>query len=344
MKPTLVELLTVIAIIGVFFAMIPAGPATQDTLFYFLFGWVWGLWRFVVGFVNEPVAVGFGVLAFLLLPIAIHIFVAQIAKRLNKQWTFKKSFAVSSLTILIAGAGIATIGGVHEIIWLFGGKEPFTENRNYSTRTIALRHGSGSKLRRLGYQIIANNNSRLFGGTILDDGRLGHGWMTRLLPLFEEQDLYSQIDFSKPWNDPVNADVFRRRVLFNESPYFLQLPEAEQKDQNGLAKTDYAANQFVLPAGKPIRLADNGDGETNTILAGEVVQNLQPWGSPLNSRDPKLGINKSPYGFGSKHIGGVNFVFGDANVKFLSDNTDQKILEAYATPNGGEPETKEVTK
>jgi hypothetical protein len=303
-----------------------------------LFGWIWGICRLVVGLVNEPAAVGFGVLAFLLLPIAFHIFVAQIAKRFDKRWTFKKSFVVSSLIVLIAVAGIATVGGIHEIIWLFGSNEQFVENRGAST---ARRVVSLSRLRQLGgaVNIYNDKNERLpFGGTILDNGQLGHGWMAQLLPYLEEQKLYDKIDFSKSWNDPVNAPVFRERIVEFYSPYLRRLPEAEQTDQNGFFKTDYAANQFVLPAGKSLRVEEITDGMSNTILAGEAVHNLRAWGSPLNSRNPKLGINKSPYGFGSKHVGGMNFVFGDGAVKFLNEkNTTQKILDALATPNGGEP-------
>jgi hypothetical protein len=317
-----------------------------ESLFYILFGWIWGVCKFVVGLANEPAAVGFGVLAFLLLPIAIHFFVAQIAKRRNKQWTFKKSFVVSSLIVLIAGAGIATVGGVHEIIWLFGSKEPIVKvwyNSHWSPRM-----SSANKLRQLciGFHIYLDINERLpFGGTILDDGRLGHGWITQILPYLEQTALYKRIDLSKPWNDPVNAPVFQERVMSAlASSYLRELPDEEQKDQHGFAKTDYAANQFVFSVGKSLRVEDMTDGFSHTIFAGEAVQNLQPWGSPINSRDPKLGINKSPLGFGSEHVNGINFVLGDGAIKFLNKNTDPKILKALATPNGGEPESKEVVK
>jgi hypothetical protein len=339
---TLVDLIVVILILLMLFGLFGARVLFQ-TPFYLLFGWVWGLYRLFVGLANEPAAVGFDILAFLLLPIALHIFVAQIAKRRNKhrnkQWTFKKSFVVSSLIVLIAGASIATVGGIHEIIWLFGGKEPFLDPQGHlvSTRMI-----SRNKLVQFAFSIHNYNdqNERLpSGGTILNNGKLGHGWMTKLLPYLEEQELYDKIDFSKTWNDSVNAAVFRERLSQFYSPYLRRLPEAEQKDQNGFARTDYVANQFLLPVGKSLRVAEITDGMSNTILAGEAVHNLRAWGSPLNSRDPKLGINKSPYGFGSKHVGGTYFVFGDGAVKFLNEkNTNQKILEALATPNGGEPE------
>ncbi|MDR1290948.1 MAG: DUF1559 domain-containing protein [Planctomycetaceae bacterium] len=315
-------------------------------LFYILFGWIWGVCKFIVGLVNEPVAIGFGVLAFLLLPIAIHFFVAQIAKRRKKQWTLKKSFVASLLIVLIAGAGIATVGGIHEIIWLFGSKEPIVKvwhNRHWSYRLASSNH-----LRQLclGFHVYLDQDEHLpSGGTILDDGQLGHGWITQILPYLEQTALYQRIDLSKPWNDPVNAPIFQERIQSGLASYHLrELPEAEQKDRDGFAKTDYAANQFVFSVGKSLRVEDMTDGFSHTIFIGEAVQNLQPWGSPINSRDPRLGINKSPLGFGSKHIGGINFVLGDGATIFLNKNTDPKILKALATPNGGEPESKEVVK
>ena len=33
-------------------------------------------------------------------------------------------------------------------------------------------------------------------------------------------------------------------------------------------------------------------------MAGEVAGDFKPWGDPTNWRDPALGINRSPEGFG----------------------------------------------
>jgi hypothetical protein len=307
-----------------------------DTPLYIFFGWLWGLYRIVIRLIDEPAIIGISILVFLLLPIAFHVFVAQIAKRRNKQWTFKKSFVASSLILLIIVAGFFTVGGIHEIV------SPKFNNESFYTHPYTGMHTSRrmtatNKLRQLYIGVMVHidmNNERLpSGGTILDNGQLGHGWITQILPYIEKQELYEKIDFSKSWNDPVNAPVFRERVKFCESPYLMPLAEARRIDRNGFAKTDYAANQLVLPIGKSLRFAEITDGSANTILAGEVVHNLSAWGSPLNARDPRLGINKSPYGFGSNRTEGIIFVLVDGSTKFINKDINPKILKAYATPN-----------
>ena len=41
--------------------------------------------------------------------------------------------------------------------------------------------------------------------TIDVDGNRLHSWRTLILPYMEQDALYQQIDFSKPWDDPANA-------------------------------------------------------------------------------------------------------------------------------------------
>ena len=83
---------------------------------------------------------------------------------------------------------------------------------------------------------------------------------------------------------------------------------------------------------------DITDGLSNTLLAGEAAGNFKPWGYPANARDPALGINKTPDGFGGPWISkkGANFMFADASIRFFTDDIDPAVLKALSTPNGGE--------
>ena len=78
------------------------------------------------------------------------------------------------------------------------------------------------------------------------------------------------------------------------------------------------------------------DGTGNTVMAGEVVSRFKPWGDPLNWRDPALGVNRSPDGFGSPFVGGANFLFVDGSVQFIKNTIALRVLEALGTPKGGE--------
>ncbi len=102
------------------------------------------------------------------------------------------------------------------------------------------------------------------------------------------------------------------------------------------------------------------DGLSNTIFVGETIEahtnlsrnlwtqagrhesSLRTTDNPINT-PPGTGITTSPYGialyggFGSRHPGGANFVFGDGHVEFIGENVSLSYYEALATRSGGEP-------
>jgi len=72
-------------------------------------------------------------------------------------------------------------------------------------------------------------------------------------------------------------------------------------------------------------------------LLGETNANFSPWGKPMNVRDPALGINKSPNGFGGpnyRHYALMTMC--DGTVHYFGEDTSPEIMRALATPNGGE--------
>ncbi|WP_339734634.1 DUF1559 domain-containing protein [uncultured Gimesia sp.] len=122
-------------------------------------------------------------------------------------------------------------------------------------------------------------------------------------------------------------------------------------------------------AGK-IRFRDITDGTTSTLLVGETAYNLPDYtfgSSSSCSGEKRYGYTywASPYpgstvcftssdfnphdiaddsvfdsdwrkSFRSDHVGGVQFVFVDGSVHFISENIDASLLDALATRNGGE--------
>jgi prepilin-type N-terminal cleavage/methylation domain-containing protein/prepilin-type processing-associated H-X9-DG protein len=128
----------------------------------------------------------------------------------------------------------------------------------------------------------------------------------------------------------------------------------------------YTTSGVIYPNSK-VRMTDITDGTSNTLLLGETSSAL---GRPLNSRgwggiqpwtwgyyfyftdeqgwlmiDHKavtypIGYtgsfftNETP--FTSNHNGGVNLLFGDGSVHFLTNTTDLRVLQMLATRAGGE--------
>ncbi len=126
------------------------------------------------------------------------------------------------------------------------------------------------------------------------------------------------------------------------------------------AKTDYAANQQVVPQRPVCRpFAAVTDGLSNTLLAGEKA--MSPtyyaqagwfWDEPYFTggsdstarkgvrvlRDSKGMDNDLTFreNWGSAHPGGTNFVFADGSVRGVVFATDQDHVRALMTPAGGE--------
>ncbi|MEX0715756.1 MAG: DUF1559 domain-containing protein [Planctomycetaceae bacterium] len=163
-------------------------------------------------------------------------------------------------------------------------------------------------------------------------GAPAHGWQTHMLPYLEQSRLYETIDFARVWDDPANAAAFRTEV-----EAFIDPGASEKKDARGYPLFHYAGNVHVLGRVPALKFGDIRDGTTNTILMGEIGEGPRAWGDPASLRDPALGLNRGPATFGHprKH-GGVNFGSLDGAVYYLYGDTSLEVLEALATPAGGE--------
>ncbi|MFO0957349.1 MAG: DUF1559 domain-containing protein [Isosphaeraceae bacterium] len=263
-----------------------------------------------------------------------HLFLRWLSGQMREgPWQAHWTASIVGLLLLMFVAGLAAGGVAHQAGWLLSGREPFLDSSSMGGQA-ARRIQSTNNLRQLGRALHEYHGVQGHfpaGATFDAEGRPMHSWITALLPFLEREDVFRQIDLERPWDDPANSAAFRASIA-----EFIVPRTPTEALPNGYAPAHYAANARVLGGDQPRTIDRIPDGASNTILAGEVAGRFRAWGDPINWRDPALGINRSPDGFGSPFPGGANMLMADGSVRFLKDTIDPKVLRALATPDGGE--------
>jgi prepilin-type N-terminal cleavage/methylation domain-containing protein len=198
-----------------------------------------------------------------------------------------------------------------------------------------------------------------------------HAWSSFILPFLEQSAVSDRIDYTKPWDDPASnlskVDItiptyvcpsgvkrFPGKQDYGGILGAYIKPNGEAivplttRDEHGgiLYATDH---EYKLSA----TAASVSDGLSKTLLVAEAVDREMAGGSdtrlhgdacwacgnncfPLNSRainDPSVDA------FRSHHVDGLNSLYGDGHISFLSDRLDVRVLIAICTRAGGETET-----
>jgi len=254
---------------------------------------------------------------------------------------FSLSLRATIAILLLFASGISLVGIVHQSVWLFSSTDQIVNGFSWeAARTSQAQDHLHNQV--VGVHNYTDVSDRAFGrpysppgGTFSDDGVGQHGWMTTMLPFVEFGATYDMIDFSRPWNDPVNAAPFSERIFVYENPRLGRAGDELVKGQYGPAH--FAANEWVMGPNRSLDIKDVPDGLSNTIISGEINTQIPAWGSPSNFRDPMRGLNRSNHGFGTNlSKGGVMFGMGDGKVTFINQNIDPKVLRALSTPDGGD--------
>ncbi len=221
---------------------------------------------------------------------------------------------------------------------------------SHQWKLASLQRGATDRLQKLWQGLDAyhsENDQYPKGGTVArdDDGEeIGmHGWMTSLLPFIGHAELAKQINDKQSYDHPSN-----RAVMTQVVPEFLVHNVEHQPNKKGLATTHFAGvggqgtgrngivNYGIFDRNVTIRRSDVTDGLSQTLIVGEIAQQLPAWGDPENWREINTGLNRHSLGFGNRDGTGAHFLMGDGSVRFFPNNTSREVLESLSTRDGGE--------
>lgn len=316
-----------------------------DLLIAVLVGWAFYLYRVVPEVRVDWSGLGMGLVTLALFAAGLHAALGRwyahdptTGDAPGTGWRARWTATILAAVVVLFAAGISVVGAMHQLGWLFTSADPWVDS-NWEAAT-----GTQSRNNLHQFDLAMHNYHDTYsvlpaGGTFNAAGHALHGWQTALLPYLDQVPLYEQIDLDRPWNNPVNAELFRRPIGVFTNPEFRRRFGNNPRftaDDVGFSLSHYAVNERMFGPNTSVALEGIRDGTANTIMAGEVNANFRPWGHPVNWRDPARGINTSPDSFGSPFAGGMHFLLCDGHSRFVSEDIDSAVLKALATPDGGE--------
>ncbi len=196
------------------------------------------------------------------------------------------------------------------------------------------------------------------------------GWMVQILPMLEQQNAWKRFDFGVSVYDEVNKPARVSSVVSYRCPSNWAASSPGSGTYAGCHHDSEAPidvdNNGVLFLNSGLRYEEIPDGTSHTIFVGEHMGNLDPlgWASGTNAtlRNAGSGINTwgLPFisgaatrgqatgapptqsgdeqtkamltvgGFGSSHVGGAHFLFGDGGVRYLSMSINPAVYKNLA--------------
>lgn len=235
------------------------------------------------------------------------------------------NFTPSASTFFIILAGCLFAVGL--MIFLF---TPVFEKMEIQKRKMARQVAASNHLKQIGLALLLyHEEHQTFpaGATLASNGTPLHSWQTSILPFMDQSGLFEQINFEKPWNDPVNQPIFQQQV----SAYLV--PWAEEKfSAEGYALSHFVGNELLFKQNQGMKLSQITDGKSNRIMAVDRGDDFKAWGDPANLARPAdiIGPDKK-----TLLPGGNLILFSNGRVQFVSNKIDPQILKALSTPDGG---------
>lgn len=198
-------------------------------------------------------------------------------------------------------------------------------------------------------------------GTIAESGPIvsepsgnHHNWLGRLTDLLDQPVIASHIDRSESVYAPANREVLELRFPG------VQCPSATQTAENASSyvglhhsteKQIDEQDNGVFRLNLPVSRNDVADGLTNTALVSEKLCTFEDLGWLSGTRatlrnagggiessvDPFESSDKTVVGsMGSQHPAGAHVLLGSGSIQFLSDQTDQRVLQQLVDRSDGE--------
>lgn len=170
-----------------------------------------------------------------------------------------------------------------------------------------------------------------------DEGVPTHSWRVMLLPFLEEQGLYDQYDFSKPWNSTDNLK------LAELMPEVFRCP-GDQSEFVTVTTTYVAVvgKETAWPFAESRSDSDFRDGLSNTLVVIESRNSRTHWMAPRDSSFslfvPVDESGRTQF-TSAAHESGFYVVYGDIRVEFLPSQMSCDELRAMLTIAGDEPVT-----
>ena len=180
-------------------------------------------------------------------------------------------------------------------------------------------------------------------------------WLVELLPYMDQAPLYNamgvNLQNSAQWDDAEN-----KMWISTSIPSLLNPSNPTPSIPGQPAKTDYVGwagvgkdaptekakpdKMGIFGYERATKMRDITDGTSNTVMISDVTAKTRgPWAqggtSTIRALTSKPYVNGED-GIGSPHVGGFHAALTDGSVRFISQNINEKILEALATRAGGE--------
>lgn len=164
--------------------------------------------------------------------------------------------------------------------------------------------------------------------TVDADGNRLHSWRTLILPFIDQAPLDIQIDFTKPWDDPANAEMYDTVV----STYMCPSSNSPQSHTIYIA---LVGEDRAFHSEKVRELVDFKDSSSNTAMVAEVsLDQALHWMSPFD--DQVSVFTNLDDASQIAHMGLIHVLFADGSVRTISCDTPEEKFRQMSTIDGGD--------